>query len=80
MQNLMVVVGKLLALVQLWAVQHFLLSCATLSVVGCVVCKSYSLVPIAWVKTGWSKTASMKGHITVWGKICGPQREELHYN
>jgi len=28
--------------------------------------------------TGWSKAASTKGHITVWGKICGLQREELH--
>jgi len=25
-------------------------------------------------KAGWSKTASLKSHITVWEKICGPQR------
>jgi len=35
---------------------------------------------LALVKLGWSKTAGMKGHITVRGKICGPQREELHCN
>jgi len=28
-------------------------------------------------ETRWSKTTSMKGHITVWGKICGPQRTPL---
>jgi len=28
-------------------------------------------------KPGWSKTASMKGQITVWEKICGPQRGTL---
>jgi len=33
-----------------------------------------------WYIAGWSKTKSMKGHITVWGKIFGPQREELHCN
>jgi len=30
-------------------------------------------------KPGWSKTASMKVHITVGGKIGGPQ-SELHCN
>jgi len=30
--------------------------------------------------SGWFKTASMKGHVTVWGKICGPQREERRCN
>jgi len=40
-----IVVGKL------WAFQHFLLGRATLSVVGRVVCKSYSPVLVAWTKT-----------------------------
>jgi len=33
-----------------------------------------------WSRPSWSKTASMKGHITVWGNICGSQTEELHCN
>jgi len=29
---------------------------------------------IEWSRSGWSRTASMKGHITVWGKMCRLQR------
>jgi len=38
-------------------------------------------VRVLWtncINTGWSKTASMKGRITVWGNISGLQRQELH--
>ena len=27
-----------------------------------------------WPRAGWSKTASMKGHITVWGKFAGRKK------
>ena len=41
---------------------------------------TFDLLQVACSNPGWSKIASMKGHITVWGKICGPQREELTCN
>ena len=49
------------------------------------VCTNVAGAPgVIWsvvcASSGWSKTASMKGHITVWGKISGPQREELNCN